>query len=175
MRTCVWWWFVTDCVCHLDKRGRGKSGEIRRDSRSGLLVDDMLGDFVLQTGRWTLNEIPWCESTGKETDGAMWCFLTVTFSLLRVSLRDCNLAVCSSSWALGVTARQTKTCTVKERVTLSDRNMLLIALKREKSQTFLPLNQVERGVCLNLEFILTISSCLRSFTFDPVKPKKQEF
>lgn len=28
----------------------------------------------------------------------------VTFSLARVSFRDCSRAVCSSSWALGVTA-----------------------------------------------------------------------
>lgn len=34
---------------------------------------------------------------------------SITFSLARVSLRDCNRAVCSSSWALGVTVAKKTT------------------------------------------------------------------
>lgn len=89
---------------HFYKWSWRKRGKIRWNSSSRLVVHNVLCYFILTETRGKKSQ-----RLEEDYSGRWVMFVCVcTFSLPRVSLRDCNLAVCSRSWALGVTAGQTK-------------------------------------------------------------------
>lgn len=106
-----WHDFVRVCVYtvwfYLNKGGDWESGKVRGSLCSGMIGDDVFSNFSLKQKSVQMFGfvLLWTYGHGKEN---RYDSKVVTFSLPRASLRFCSRAVCSSSWALALTARNTR-------------------------------------------------------------------